>query len=253
MKHNGNAHTLDIPAYILHAKDERGRTFRQIENDLLEIFNVRKDHVTVQRWYEKHSRKPGELQQHETAVQQVATPETVAETPVLKTAENAILNAENAVSGVAPVLQSVSFWREWRDTFYPADLVFYGCVSIGCIGVAGALPVIGVAVAALWFCVAALFLHRTKMFARWGDIVTLALIEILVGVPAHIAWANEALWRNVTALPIEIQLSYGGQMWTGRGIETPFFLACYCAGVLVFFGGSAVAVSTLANQSQIKK
>jgi len=149
--------------------------------------------------------------------------------------------------------ENMGFWREWWAFFHPADLVFYGCVSIGCIGVAQALPVIGVAVAALWFCVAALFLHRTKMFARVGDIVTLALIEILVGVPAHIAWANEALWRNVTALPIEIQLSYGGQMWTGRGIETPFYLACYCAGVLVFFGGAAVAVSTLAVQNQSRK
>ena len=175
-------------------------------------------------------------QQNETAtqVQHIATPE--------KEPGNMQKQSENA-----------GFWREWRDTFHPADLVFYGCVSIGCIGVAQALPVIGVAVAALWFCVAALFLHRTKMFARAGDIVTLALIEILVGVPAHIAWANNALWENVTALPIEIQAAYGGQMWTGRGIETPFYLACYCAGVLVFFGGAAVAVSTLANQSQIKK
>ena len=189
-----------------------------------------------------------------------ATPETLHETP--ETASNTAMNeqqestlsaVENDETPVSKPFQTVSFWREWKEAFHPADLVFYGCVSIGCIGISGALPVIGMAVAALWFCVAALFLHRTKMFARVGDIVTLAIIEILVGVPAHIAWANEALWANVTALPIEIQAAYGGQMWTGRGIETPFYLACYCAGVLVFFGGAAVSVSTLAIQNQTRK
>jgi len=130
MIHNGNAHTLDIPAYILHAKDERGRSFREIENDLMEIFNVRKDHVTVQRWYEKHSRKQDELQQPETAVQHIATPETVVETAQAQTPQNAILNAENAVSPVASRFMLLQFVREFAQSFHPADLVFYAVVQL---------------------------------------------------------------------------------------------------------------------------
>lgn len=197
---------------------------------------------TLRRWRFRMKAKNETL--HET-------PETASNTEMNTQGENTSVAPEKPFPPVSETFTGVSFWREWWQVSHPADLVFYGCVSIGCIGVAQALPVIGMAVAALWFCVAALFLHRTKMFARIGDIVTLALIEILVGVPAHIAWANEALWANVTALPIEIQAAYGGQMWTGRGIETPFLLACYCAGVLVFFGGAAVAVSTLAVQNSI--
>ena len=238
MKLNGNAHEIDFPAKVLFYRDEKGLSYGKIA----EVLSRSKD--TVYKVYQR------EKERRETFAQTAANE---VETKANEQAKNAIVAAEKPFQPVSETFTNPSFWREWRDTFHPADLVFYGCVSIGCIGVAQALPVIGVAVAALWFCVAALFLHRTKMFARVGDIVTLALIEILVGVPAHIAWANEALWQNVTALPIEIQLSYGGQMWTGRGIETPFYLACYCAGVLVFFGGAAVAVSTLANQNSKSK
>jgi hypothetical protein len=231
---NGNAHETDIPAKVFWYV-ENGRSYGQTA----EALNMPK--ATVYKVYKK------ERERRETFTE---TAVNDGETAVNEKIENANVAPEKPFTPVSEPFTPVSFWSEWKANFHPADLVFYGCVSIGCIGISGALPVIGMAVAALWFCVAALFLHRTKMFARVGDIVTLALIEIMVGVPAHIAWANNALWANVTALPIEIQMSYGGQMWTGRGVETPFYLACYCAGVLVFFGGAAVAASTLAVQNQ---
>ena len=235
MNHNGNATEITLPEKVFWYV-ENGRSYGQTA----EVLNMPK--ATVYKVYKK------EKERRETFTE---TTGNEAETTANEQTENAITAPEKPFTPVSDPFTETSFWREWRQVFHPADLVFYGCVSIGCVGVSGALPVIGVAVAALWFCVALLFLHRVKMFARVGDIVTLALIEILVGVPAHIAWANNALWANVTALPIEIQATYGGQMWTGRGIETPFYLACYCAGVLVFFGGAAVAVSTLAVQNSI--
>ena len=237
MKLNGNATEITIPEKVFWYV-ENGRSYGQTAETLA------MSKSTVYKVYQR------EKERRETFAQ---TAVNDSETITNEQQENVFVAPEKPFTPVSETFTERSFWREWWAVFHPADLVFYGCVSIGCIGVAQALPVIGVAVAALWFCVALLFLHRTKMFARIGDIVTLALIEILVGVPAHIAWANNALWANVTALPIEMQLSYGGQMWTGRGIETPFYLACYCAGVLVFFGGAAVAVSTLAVQNQSRK
>ena len=258
MNHNGNAHTLDIPAYIIHAKDERGRTFRQIENDLMEIFNVRKDHVTVQRWYEKHSRKQDELQQPETAVQQFATPETVAETAQAQTAQNEILNAENTVSSVASRFMLLQFVREFAQSFHPADLVFYAVVAIGCAGVSGAFPGIGIAVASVWFAVSALYLHRVKMYARWFDIALLAIFEVCAGFVADWVWANNALWANISRLPFRVYVEKyengAGELvafYAGKDVEMPAYVACYIAAMLVIFGGAAVAVSTLAVQNSI--
>lgn len=254
---NGNAHTLDIPGYILHAKDERGRSFRQIESDLLDIFKVQKDHVTIQRWYEKHSRKPDEMQQRETVVKQVATPETAQQTAQPQTVENAISNAENAVSPVAKRFNSVSFFTEFARTFHPADLVFYGVVAIGCCGVSSALPGIGVAVSAVWFAVAALYLHRVKMYARWFDIALLAVFEVLAGFVADWVWANNALWANIHNLPFKVYIEKyenGANelvaFYAGPDVELPAYVACYIAAMLVIFGGAAVAVSTLANRDK---
>lgn len=153
---------------------------------------------------------------------------------------------------------TAQFFSEFFAAFHPADLVFYGVVGIGCFGVSGTLPGVGIVIAILWFAVAALALHRCKVFARVGDFVFLVFIEVVVGSISHVAWANKALWDNVTSLPITVYINRfidGANqvvlLWQGE-TEIPFYVACYVAFVLVSFGGYAVAVSVLANRKRLK-
>jgi len=161
MNHNGNATEITIPEKVFWYV-ENGRSYGQTAEALA------MPKATVYKVYQKERKRRETFT--ETAGNEV-------ETTANEKAGNVNVAPEKPFTPVSEPFTEPSFWREWRANFHPADLVFYGCVSIGCIGVAQALPVIGMAVAALWFCVAALFLHRTKMFARWGDIVTLALID----------------------------------------------------------------------------
>lgn len=154
---------------------------------------------------------------------------------------------------------SGQFFSEFCDAFHPSDLVFYGVVGIGCFGVSGTLPGVGIVIAALWMIVAVLVLHRCKVFSRIGDFIFLAFIEIVVGSLSHIAWANKALWENVKSLPITVYVNRFRDgdnqlvlLWQGE-TELPFYIACYVAFILVAFGGYAVAVSVLANRKRIKE
>lgn len=246
--HNG--HDLDLPAYIVHAREtaQPPRSFRQIENDLWEVFKVKKDHTTVKRIYEHATRGA-------TVATLDATPRNTGETAETETTENVNNDTENSVSGVAKQAVSVQFLTEFGRTFHPADLVFYSTVAIGGLGVAQALNGVGVAVSILWFCIAAIFLHRLKMFARWGDAAVLAMIELAVGIPAHYTWATNSLWANIKHLPLTVYVEKyqnGAGEWvafyTGKDVEMPFYIACYVAAILAVFGACAVAASVLANK-----
>ena len=122
----------------------------------------------------------------------------------------------------------------------------------------GTLPGIGIVIAALWFAVASLALHRCKTIARIGDFVFLVFIEIIVGSLSHIAWANKLIWENVKSLPIEVYINRFRDgdnqlvlLWQGD-VEIPFYVACYVAFMLISFGGYAVAVSVLAIRKRLK-
>lgn len=244
--HNG--HELDIPAYIIHARQERRRSWREIENDLWDFYKVKKDHTTVKRIYE-HATHGATL---ETASE---TPRNTGETAERETTKNVNGGTENAVSSVAQRAILMQFFTEFGCTFHPADLVFYSTVAIGGLGVAQALNGVGIAVSILWFAVAAIYLHRLKMYARWGDAAVLAVIELAVGIPAHYTWATNSLWANIKHLPLSVYVEKyqnGAGEWVafyaGKDVETPFYIACYVAAILAVFGACAVAASVLANK-----
>lgn len=186
------------------------------------------------------------------------TAETAQQMETSEQEQNPITDAENNVSGISKTYQSVSFAREFAQSFHPADLVFYGVIAIGCAGVSGALPGIGIAVSSVWFSVAALYLHRVKMYARWFDIALLAIFEVLAGFVADWVWANNALWANIHNLPFKVYIEKyqngAGELvafYAGPDVELPAYIACYIAAMLVVFGGAAVAVSALATQNSI--
>ena len=236
MNHNGNAHEIDFSAKVVFYRDKKRLSFGKIAEILSRP-------------------KPTVYDAYQTATKRRQTDSQTAANDVETTShaqpENAIVAPDNPFMLVYERSTFVQFLHEFKDAFHPADLVFYGSVSIACFGVSQALPGIGVFVAALYLGAGMFAFHRLKMHGRGFDILLMAVIEIFVGFPAHLAWANEALWKNPTVLPVEITLAYGGQMWTGRGIETPFKIACYVAAVLIVFGAYGVLVSVLANRKRL--
>lgn len=243
MNHNGNAHEITIPEKIFRYI-EKGWSYGQTA----EALSMPK--ATVYKTYQREAKR------RETFTE---TPGNGEESDVRNKQENVNIDTENAVSPVSKPVQNVSslrhFCKDFAQTFHPADLVFYATVSIGGLGVSQALPGVGVAVSVLWFFVAVIYLHRLKMFARWFDAVVLAGIEVAAGVPAHYTWATNALWANVNQLPISVYVEKyknGAGEWvafyTGRDVEVPFYIACYIAAMLAFFGACAVGASVLANK-----
>lgn len=175
--------------------------------------------------------------------------------------QNPATTTGNAVSPVSETPQNVSafrqFRREFSGTFHPADLIFYGCVSIGCVGVSEALPGIGVPVSIVWVSVAAMLLHRLKMYARWGDVIIGALVELLAGGTAHFIWANGAIWKNIERLPFEVYVEKyknGAGEWVafyaGKDVEQPGKVAVCIAISLCVFAAYAAYVSVEANRNK---
>ncbi len=143
--------------------------------------------------------------------------------------------------------------------FHPADLLYYSCVAISGAGIVGALHQVGYAVAAVLFCVAPIALHGIKTVGGWGRLPHLLILSVVevAGFLAHLSWANEALWRDVSKLPFEIWAdayrNNAGEMvrlYGGPDTDKPFMIACGVAVVLFFV---AVYVCWVAIQGQKRR
>lgn len=145
------------------------------------------------------------------------------------------------------------------NVFHPADLLYYSCVAISGAGIVGALHQVGIAVAAVLFCVAPIALHGIKTVGGWGrlpHLLILAVVE-MAGFLAHLSWANEALWRDVSKLPFEIwadayrnNVGEKVMLYQGPDLEKPFYVACSVSTVLFFV---AVYVCWVAIQGQKRR
>ncbi len=257
---NGNAIQIDIPAYIVHSKDERKRSWRQIEGDLFEVFQVSKDHTTVSRIYKSaKSATPATETQHDATVFPVTLPTQD------QTTENAVLTIENSVAPVAPDVAGVAkgvaetFFGAFTRTFYAADLIYYVGVLIACAGIVQSLPVVGYAVSFVYFAGAVIALVNIKtrrgFLALLPHFLMLAFVEA-VGFVGHTIWANNALWSNIKALPLSIyveKMQNGAKEWIpfymGADVGMPFKMA---VGVAVVMLVSAVYVCTVSVQNSSK-
>lgn len=145
------------------------------------------------------------------------------------------------------------------NVFHPADLLYYSCVAISGAGIVGALHMVGYAVAGVLLCVAPIALHGVKTVGGWAKLphlLILAVVEI-AGFLAHLSWANEALWRDVSRLPFQIWAdayrNNAGELvrlYGGPDTDKPFIVACGVAVVLFFV---AVYVFGVAIQGQMKR
>lgn len=155
--------------------------------------------------------------------------------------------------------EKAGFIREFARAFHPADLLYYGCVSISGIGIIQALHVIGYVVSAVFFSVAVLALFFVKVrngWARVPHLLALALVECGVFV-SDFYWSNALLWANVKTLPINIWVEKyrngAGEVvefYAGPGAEIPSYIAAGVATVMLFCGVYVVAI---AIQNSIKK
>lgn len=194
------------------------------------------------------------------------TPETLHETP--ETADNTAMNeqGENTLSAVendeTPVskpLQSVSFWREWLDTFHPADLLYYLAVALAAAGIVQALHLVGYPVAVLFCSGAFIALHGIKTCRGWKRLPHFAIMSVIEGgsFTAHTVWANTALWGGVKGLPLDIwENKYRNDMgeivylYGGNDVAVPGTIAIGIASFMLAF---TLYVCWLAVQKQTQK
>lgn len=190
--------------------------------------------------------KPAETATKKADATQSATPatetqrgETTAETPPQP--------LENAPKRAVLVV----FIKDALQNFHPADALYFLGVAICCNAVASALQGAGVFVAVIIGGVAFIALQGLKTEKTWRRRLKYALafagVELTAAI-SHIAWANEALWKNVGALPLDIWVNkYRNgvgevvMLYGGSDVEKPFEIACgiavvmFLSGVFVFF------------------
>lgn len=186
--------------------------------------------------------------QDATAATEMQRGEATAETPA-QPLENA---PERAVF--------VVFVKEALQNFHPADLLYYLGVAICCNAVANTLQGAGVFVAIIIGGVAFIALQGLKTETEWRRRLkyTLAFVGVeLTAAISHVAWANEALWKNVRALPLDIwankyrnDLGEVVMIYGGADVETPFKIACGIAAVLFLSGVFAFFISISNGKKQ---
>jgi len=128
------------------------------------------------------------------------------------------------------------FWKRAVFQFSPYDLVYYVVAGVCCFGIVSVLDTVGLAVAFCYFGVSVIALQRCKDENEDAgsevDMGAVIFLEVLVSVPFDLAWINEVLWRNVSALPLRIEgvILNGEQTWRNGG--WPFFVALYVSVLL---------------------
>jgi hypothetical protein len=225
---NGNAYEIDFPTKVLFYRDEKGLSY----GNIAEVLGRSKD--TVYKVYQR------EVKRRETFTETIVND---TETAATEQQENAILAPEKAFSAVSETFTAAEKRPNFFNVFHPADLLYYSCVAISGAGIVGALHVVGFAVAAVLLAVAPIALHGIKTVGGWGRLPYLFILLVVevAGFLAHLSWANEALWRDVSKLPFQIWAdayrNNAGELvrlYGGPDTDKPFIVACGVAVVLFF-------------------
>lgn len=204
------------------------------------------------------SRMKRRIETNETRERNVETGATANETQKTAQSENDVLNAENDVLTVSKAFQSVSFWREWRDNFHPADLLYYIAVSLAAVGIVNALRLVGYPVAVLFCAGAVIALHGIKTTTGWKQVPHFVIIAVIEAgsFAAHTVWANTALWEAVKDLPLDIWVNkYRNDLgeivylYGGNDVQVPGKIAL---GIASFMLACTVYVCWLAVQNSKK-
>lgn len=153
------------------------------------------------------------------------------------------------------------FWQKCVANFHPADLVYYTCVAIALQPIFGALQVVGRPVAAIVASVAFVALQGIKSETGWKRVTHLALFGFfeVVFFALHYSWANNALWANVSALPLDIWANKYRDgtgdivhLYGGSDLDKPFYIAIGIAVVMLVCSVYVVAISIQAAKERTK-
>lgn len=153
------------------------------------------------------------------------------------------------------------FWKKCVANFHPADLVYYTCVAIALHPIVATLQDIGKPVAAIVASVAFVALQGIKSETGWKRATHLALFGFfeVVFFALHFSWANNALWANVSALPLTIYRTKFRDnvgdivhLYQGSDLEIPFYIAIGIAVVMLVCSVYVVAIAVQAAKERAK-
>lgn len=153
------------------------------------------------------------------------------------------------------------FWEKCVAHFHPADLVYYTCVAIALHPILATLQGIGKPVAAIVASVVFVALQGIKSETGWKRALHLAVFSFfeVVFFVLHFSWGNNALWANVSALPLDIwpnkYRDATGEivhLYGGSDLDKPFYIAIGIAVVMLVSCLYVVAIAIQAAKERAK-
>lgn len=138
------------------------------------------------------------------------------------------------------------FWQKVILEFSPYDLLYYVVMGIAVVGIIATLQAIGYAVSFVYMGVAVIALQRCKELNAGKtseiDLGGVILLELFVGLPAHVIWVNRVIWDNIRAMPFKVEVKHLPPSFTdgtdgGYSYQMvspwPFYISVYVASLLV--------------------